>query len=128
MIIMTEQSKNVFLLFFISFFGLLLITVTINMSFSKAPQATVNDQAEGFQLMKKYGCFTCHRLEGAGSTVGPNLDDVGNRREVEWMTRWIKNPFSIKSNSRMPSFVYLPDEQIRVIAEYLSQQKKSPTK
>lgn len=125
---MTEQSKNVFLLFFISFFGLLLITVTINMSFSKAPQTAVNDQAEGFQLMKKYGCFTCHRLNGVGSTVGPNLDDVGNRREVQWMTRWIKNPFSIKSNSRMPSFIYLPDEQIRVIAEYLSQQKKSPTK
>lgn len=122
---MTPQSKNVFMIFFTSFFGLLLIVVTINLSFSKATTVTANNRAQGFQLMKKYGCFTCHKLNGMGSTVGPNLDDVGNRREVEWMRRWIKNPFSIKSNSRMPSFIYLPDEQIQIIAEYLSQQRLS---
>ncbi len=111
------------MIFFTCFLGLVLITVTINLSFSKATMATVNDQAPGFQLMKKYGCLTCHKLGGVGSTVGPKLDNVGNRRDVEWMARWIKNPFLIKSNSRMPSFIYLPDEQIQIIAEYLSQQR-----
>ncbi len=73
--------------------------------------------------MKKYGCLSCHKLHGVGSTVGPALDSIGTKREAEWMARWIKNPFAIKRNSRMPAFVYLPDDQIRIIAEYLSQQR-----
>lgn len=121
---MTPQSKNVFFLFFSGFVGLLLATVTINLSFYTGSPAAVNGHAEGFQLMKKYGCLTCHRLHGVGSTVGPALDDVGSRREAEWIARWVKNPSAIKSNARMPSFVYLPDEQIRIIADYLSQQKR----
>jgi mono/diheme cytochrome c family protein len=73
--------------------------------------------------MKKNGCFSCHKLNGTGSVVGPALDDIGTKREAEWMARWIKNPYAIKRNSRMPPFFYLPDEHIRVIAEYLSQQR-----
>jgi mono/diheme cytochrome c family protein len=120
---MTAQSKNVFWLFFTGFFGLLAITVTINLSFSTPPTAAATNQAQGFQFMTKYGCLTCHKLNGIGSTVGPNLDEVGLRREVDWMKRWIKIPHSIKSNSRMPSFVYLPDEHIKIIAEYLSERR-----
>lgn len=120
---MTTQSKKVFFLFLAGFFGLLLTTVTINLAFYNATRAAVQDDgSEGRALMKKYGCFSCHKLHGAGSTVGPALDDVGTRREADWMARWIKNPSAIKSNTRMPPFFYLPDEQIRIIAEYLSRQ------
>ncbi len=121
---MTAQSKKIFPLFFAGFFGVLLTTVTINLAFyNPTSVAATSNDGDGYVFMKKYGCFSCHKLHGVGSTVGPTLDDIGTKREAEWMARWIKNPFSIKHNSRMPPFFYLPDEQILVIAEYLSQQR-----
>lgn len=103
---------------------MLLTTVTINLAVhNSASVSAKGDESEGYALMKKYGCFSCHKLHGAGAMVGPVLDDVGSRHEAEWMARWIKNPYAIKSNSRMPPFFYLPDEHIRAIAEYLSHQR-----
>jgi mono/diheme cytochrome c family protein len=121
---MTTQSKKVFFLFFSGLFGVLATAVTINLAFyNPSAVAAKGNGSEGYAFMKKYGCLSCHKLHGVGSTVGPALDDIGTKREAEWMARWIKNPFSIKHNSRMPPFFYLPDEHIRVIAEYLSQQR-----
>lgn len=103
---------------------MMLTAVTINLAiYNSANVSAAGNGSEGHALMKKYGCFSCHKLHGAGTLVGPVLDDVGNRREAEWMSRWIRNPYAIKSNSRMPPFFYLPDEHIRIIAEYLSQQR-----
>ncbi len=121
---MTAQSQKAFFLFFAGFFGVLLTTVTINLAFyNPASLSAKNDGSAGYALMKKYGCLSCHKLHGVGSTVGPGLDGAGAKREAEWLARWIKNSSSIKSNSRMPPFFYLPDEHIRLIAEYLSQQR-----
>ncbi|MDZ7289451.1 MAG: cytochrome c [candidate division KSB1 bacterium] len=125
---MTRPSKKVFFLFFSGFFGVLLTTVTINLAFYAPSAGTAsNNGSEGYMLMKKFGCLSCHKLYGVGSTVGPALDSIGTKRDAEWMARWIKNSSSIKSNSRMPPFVYLPDGQIRIIAEYLSQQRGDST-
>ena len=121
---MTTQSKKVFIFLFTGLFGVLLAAVTINSAFySSASVSLQRNESEGYTLMKKYGCFSCHKLHGVGSTVGPVLDDIGAKREAEWMALWIKNPYSLKRNSRMPPFFYLSDDQIRVIAEYLSQQR-----
>ncbi|MCG3118008.1 MAG: hypothetical protein ALAOOOJD_00141 [bacterium] len=125
---MTTQSQKVFFLFFAGFLGVLLTTVTINLAFyNPVSVAATSSDSEGYAFMKKYGCLSCHKLHGVGSTVGPVLDSIGARREAAWMARWIKNPFALKPNSRMPAFVYLPDEHIRVIAEYLSQQRADTT-
>jgi mono/diheme cytochrome c family protein len=121
---MTTQSQRVFFLLFAGFFGVLLTTVTINLAFyNPSAVAAKSNGSEGYVFMKKYGCLSCHKLHGVGSTVGPALDSIGTKRDAEWMARWIKNPFTIKYNSRMPAFVYLPDDQIRIIAEYLSRQR-----
>lgn len=122
--LMTPQGEKAFFIYFAGFFGVLLTTVTINLALYSSTSISVKDaNSEGYVLMKKYGCFTCHKLHGAGSLVGPVLDDIGTKREANWMARWIKDPYSIKRNSRMPPFFYLPDEHIRKIAEYLSQQR-----
>jgi putative heme-binding domain-containing protein len=47
--------------------------------------ALEGDPARGKQLFEnKGGCLSCHRVNGAGSRLGPNLTSVGaNRRTVE---------------------------------------------
>jgi len=36
-------------------------------------------------------CLACHSI-GGGDKVGPDLAGVTKRRDVAWLTRWLKNP------------------------------------
>ena len=47
-------------------------------------------------------CTACHTLEGRGGTVGPALDDVGVRRDRDWIETWLRDPFAVKPDSLMP--------------------------
>lgn len=38
----------------------------------------------------KSKCGICHKV-GGGKLVGPDLKDVGKRREKAWLTKWIKS-------------------------------------
>lgn len=57
-------------------------------SFSDNPTRTsalTGDPARGKQLFESKGeCLNCHRVNGSGSRLGPNLSDIGaNRRTAE---------------------------------------------
>jgi nitrite reductase (NO-forming)/hydroxylamine reductase len=42
-------------------------------------------------------CFACHSI-GEGPRVGPDLKDVHQRRERDWLVRWIKDPLGMAQN------------------------------
>lgn len=67
-------------------------------------------------------CTACHSLEGKGGNVGPALDDVGARRNKDYITSWLKDPIAIKADSKMPKLP-LSDGDINALAHYLSQMK-----
>ena len=46
-----------------------------------APPA--GDAARGRTLVESSKCFDCHRVNGRGSRVGPDLSDIGDRRSPE---------------------------------------------
>ena len=46
-----------------------------------APPA--GDAARGRALVESSKCFDCHRVNGRGSRVGPDLSDIGDRRSLE---------------------------------------------
>lgn len=64
-------------------------------------------------------CVACHAVKGAGGQVGPSLDGVGARRDLEFLKKWLRDPMSVKADSRMPKLP-LSDEQILELANYLS--------
>lgn len=41
-------------------------------------------------------CIACHSLGGQGGSVGPALDDVGQRRDYANLVAWITDPQQIK--------------------------------
>ena len=43
----------------------------------------------GYKLFKGYGCKTCHRVNKR--LIGPALAGVTQRREKEWIYRFVKN-------------------------------------
>ncbi len=65
-------------------------------------------------------CTTCHSVAERGGTVGPKLDQVGNRRTEPWLREWLKDPNAVKDGTKMPNFQFSPaelDEVVSVIKE-----------
>jgi len=91
-------------------------------------QATQNADAAllkyGKTLYRQEGCFTCHRLNGEGGTVGPDLTTEGTRgRTAEWLVGHFKDPPAYVHGSVMPPFKNLTDEQLRALTGFLQNQK-----
>lgn len=50
------------------------------------------DPVKGRDLVASSGCLNCHRIGDAGSRVGPNLSEIGDRRTPERLQRSIVAP------------------------------------
>ena len=58
----------------------------------------------GKQLFESKGCAACHRVDGAGNQVAPDLSVVGLQRTKEWIIQHFINPRSLVAGSLMPDF------------------------
>jgi len=73
------------------------------------------------QLLRDHKCLECHMLKGRGGAVGPNLTNVGGRRDRDYIYQQIKDPRSHNRRTAMPSFGdRLPESDINALADYLS--------
>src|SRR5208337_1849154 len=77
-------------------------------------------------LFKTY-CMGCHRLNGHGSTFGPDLSSIGLMRSESFIHRYIENPKEVVGSARMPSFLTpegpLTHELVEDVARYLAVQR-----
>ena len=59
------------------------------------PKATppINEELadKGEELFKTKGCIACHTI-GKGRLTGPDLAGVTQRRNLEWVEKWILHP------------------------------------
>jgi len=79
--------------------------------------------AYGRTLYRQEGCFTCHRLNGEGGKVGPDLTVEGTRgRTRDWLVGHFKQPSSYTPGSMMPAFTNLTDEQLEALSTFLLKQ------
>ncbi len=72
----------------------------------------------GGRLFEERGCIGCHSLGGKGGKVGPALDEIGKRRDAQWIVAHFRNPQAVTPGSVMPRFDF-SDEQIRALTEFL---------
>ena len=80
--------------------------------------------AYGKMLYRQEACFTCHRLDGEGTNVGPDLSVEGTRgRTAAWIIGHFKNPSAYVPGSIMPPFQNLTDEQLDALTAFLLSQK-----
>jgi len=64
-------------------------------------------------------CLDCHTLQGEGEPGGYALDDIGLRRDPEWLAVFINNPRDLRPEvARMPP--YRGDEQGVTIADIVA--------
>ena len=73
------------------------------------------------QLMKKYQCLACHRINGNGSNIAPDLSLSGSKLRPEWIRNYFKLPYTIRPilTERMPNF-YMSDQEIDLLSRYIS--------
>ena len=80
-------------------------------------------QKPGEAIFKAQGCSACHRIDGLGGIIGPDLTKVGSRRDKVWIEDQIRNPKTHNPRSIMPSFAKLPDKDVKELSGYLSSLK-----
>jgi len=68
----------------------ILFVVSTLMTVSAYSQESA-EAKKGEELFQSKGCVACHTI-GEGKLSGPDLQGVTERREEEWMKKWIKSP------------------------------------
>ena len=76
-------------------------------------------------LVLSLGCKGCHVFEKSGGSLGPSLDNVGNRLDLSQIRQKLVDPKQTNPNSRMPSYAYLQEEQLQEIVRFLKNRSKS---
>jgi ubiquinol-cytochrome c reductase cytochrome b subunit len=75
---------------------------------------------KGKELFHSVGCISCHRVNGEGGSIGPDLSNEGKRgRSRAWLITQIRNPKAHVPTSLMPPFTSLSDQQVDYIVDYL---------
>lgn len=93
------------------------------------PKPATAKAAEGQQIFEK-SCMGCHAINGTQRSVGPNLKGFSERFTVagylelkeENVTKWLKDPESVKQQNKMPDPVKdlgLNEDQLAALTEYL---------
>ena len=79
----------------------------------------VPELTEGRRLFETQGCRGCHKLNGVGGSIGPDLTGEGaNRRSPEWLEQHFLSPNSVSTGSAMPNFHFTKD-QARELTYYM---------
>lgn len=96
--------------------------VASNAQASVSGSAHVTVKRTNRPLVFNQMCVACHMLESQGGAIGPALDGVGSRRDASYIQKWLKDPYLIKADSKMPKLP-LTDSDITELTAFLSQLK-----
>lgn len=91
-------------------------------SASRVPEVKLTaGQEAGKRLFQAQNCSSCHSIGGVGGSVGPDLSQVGSRRDLAWLHEYIENPKGKNPAARMPSFLPpLSHQEVEWLAQYLA--------
>ncbi len=83
-------------------------------------QGVETEIGKGEQIFQANGCSGCHKVNGQGGSVGPELSGSTLRgKDRQWLADQITNPKSHDPNSPMPAFAGLSKEQLDNLVSYL---------
>jgi cytochrome c2 len=96
---------------------------------ASANRITGGDADRGRELMRAYGCGSCHSIpgvSGADGLVGPPLGGIASRSYIggvlpnapDNMLRWLRDPRAVDSLTAMPNLGVTPSDA-RHLAAYL---------
>jgi cytochrome c len=95
----------------------------------KAAAMTGGEPSRGKDVIRRYGCQTCHTIpgvEGARGQVGPSLEGIASRAYLAGklpntpanMIKWIREPQEVQPGTAMPE-LGVTEQDGKDIAAYL---------
>ena len=74
----------------------------------------------GRALFEEKGCRGCHKLEGVGGVIGPDLSAVAGAggRRPDWLMEHFRNPRAVVPESAMPQYAF-EEAEIRALTMYM---------
>jgi mono/diheme cytochrome c family protein len=90
--------------------------------------ASFRPAGEFGDIYARYNCSACHRFNGYGGDLAPDLSYEGSRAQRQWLLSFLKNPQTIRPTLvlRMPQF-NMSDREATVIADYLGMVLRFPS-
>jgi mono/diheme cytochrome c family protein len=74
----------------------------------------------GKKLYASNSCNGCHKINGQGGAVGPDLSHAGRLNAgLNWQVEHLKDPQKFKPNSTMPPYAQLKPDELKALAEYM---------
>ena len=107
---------------FILMIGIWMVVFSFAMSFAYGEEELCGKGKEIFTQKK---CSMCHKIEGVGGKIGPDLSDEGDKgRSEEWLIKYFKDPKSTMPEAKMRP-VKGTDEELKALAAYMLSLKKA---
>ncbi len=86
----------------------------------RKPESSYDPPGEFGRLVAELNCLTCHKINGRGGTIAPDLSYQGSRANPQWMKKFLREPTTLRPTlvERMPKF-YLPEHEIEILVNYM---------
>ena len=89
-----------------------------------APSAK-GDAIKGRDVFVAQRCSLCHKIDGSGGVLGPDLSAVGTRKNAAWLLRYLPNPQADKPANKMPPVAVKGQDLDDLVAYLLSLKGKT---
>ncbi len=91
------------------------------------PDSDYQPAGKAGKLMTDLACYSCHRINGHGGDMAPDLTWEGSSVQREWLTQFFKNPATLRPAliRRMPRF-NLADGEIAELTDYIMTVYQNP--
>jgi mono/diheme cytochrome c family protein len=79
------------------------------------------------EVYTRYRCYVCHKFNGYGGDLAPNLSYEGSRAQRAWLISFLKKPQTLRPTLvlRMPEF-NMSDKEAATVADYLKMVLQHP--
>jgi mono/diheme cytochrome c family protein len=93
------------------------------------PRKEVGFQPKGAfgEVYERYKCYDCHKFNGYGGDLAPDLTYEGSRAQRQWLVDFLENPQTLRPTLvlRMPQF-NMSDKDATTLADYMTMVLQHP--
>lgn len=103
--------------------GVSVVPLLLSMVVVGVVPAAGADIEKGKKVYDEKRCSSCHAIGGKGGKIGPDLSDVGSKRDGEWLTKFFKDPKGTVPGSKH-MVVKVSDADLSDLVAYMGSLKK----
>lgn len=103
-------------------------TLPASLAVAGVPESDYQPAGKAGKLMADLACFSCHRINGHGGDMAPDLTWEGSSVQREWLVQFFKNPGTLRPAliRRMPRF-NLSDSEVNELTDYMMTVYQNPS-